>query len=194
MPHAPLPRSAGWRHHGAREGFEVVFLAAHGQGLRVEGHTAAIEDGAAFAVRYAIELDTRWRTRAARVSGQSSGGSRSTAVESDGEGHWVVDGRPAPALDGCLDVDLESSSFTNALPVHRLGLAPGEAAEAPAAYVRALDLAVGRLEQRYERIDAGEPRARYAYAAPAFDFSCVLVYDEAGLLLDYPGIARRVAI
>lgn len=37
--------------------------------------------------------------------------------------------RPGPRLDGCFDVDLESSSMTNTLPVHRLGLAPGAAAE-----------------------------------------------------------------
>jgi hypothetical protein len=35
-------------------------------------------------------------------------------LRADGDGSWVVDGRPAPQLDGCLDVDLESSSMTNA--------------------------------------------------------------------------------
>lgn len=46
-----------------------------------------------------------------------------------------------------LDVDLESSALTNALPVHRMGLGIEPAADAPAAYVRALDLSVDRLEQ-----------------------------------------------
>jgi hypothetical protein len=188
-----LPPFAGWRHEGAREGFEVVFLQPHRSGLRLEGHTAAIEDGEPFAVRYAIDLDGRWRTRAARVSGQSSRGTRSILVETAGDGRWVVDGRAAPQLDGCLDVDLESSALTNAFPVHRLGLAPGEAADAPAAYVRALGLGVERLEQRYARIDDAEGQ-RYDYAAPAYDFRCVLAYDAAGLLLDYPGIARRATV
>jgi uncharacterized protein len=186
-----LPPFAGWRHRGAREGFEVVFIEARDAGLRVEGHTAAIEDGEPFAVRYAIELDEQWRTRSARVSGQSSRGSRSIVLEGDGAGGWHVDGHAAPALAGCLDVDLESSALTNAFPVHRLALPPGGEAEAPAAYVRALSLEVERLEQRYTRIDRGTARRRFDYAAPAYDFRCVLVYDEAGLLLDYPGIARR---
>jgi hypothetical protein len=34
-------------------------------------------------------------------------------------------------------------------------------------------------------------RQRYRYAAPAFGFTCTLVYDESGLVLDYPGIAVR---
>jgi hypothetical protein len=32
----------------------------------------------------------------------------------------------------------------------------------------------------------------YSYAAPAFGFTCTLVYDSSGLVLDYPGIAVRV--
>jgi uncharacterized protein len=35
--------------------------------------------------------------------------------------------------------------------------------------------------------------SRYDYASPFFDFSAVLVYDQFGLVLDYPGIAVRIA-
>ena len=87
----------------------------------------------------------------------------------------------------------QSSSLTNAFPVNRLRLEPGGSADAPAAYVRALDLAVERLEQGYVRIDDGTGGARYDYTSPAFDFRCELVYDAAGLVLDYPGIAARTA-
>jgi hypothetical protein len=188
------PPFAVWRHHDAREGFEVVFLEARRDGgLHVEGHTAALEDGEPFAVRYEIELDGRWRTRSARVAGRSLRGRRSIALEADGEGSWSVDGQPAPHLDGCLDLDLESSALTNAFPVHRLGLAPGASADAPAAYVRALDLAVDRLEQSYRRIDdGGAGGQRYDYAAPVFDFTGELAYDESGLVVEYPGLATRV--
>ena len=31
----------------------------------------------------------------------------------------------------------------------------------------------------------------YDYTAPAFDFRCRLVYDQSGLVPDYPGIAVR---
>jgi hypothetical protein len=57
--------------------------------------------------------------------------------------------------------------------------------------VTAADLRVSRLEQGYIRTDGGDVRQRYGYTAPAFDFSCELVYDEAGLVLTYPGVAVR---
>ena len=153
MSFAAPPRSAAWEHREARSGFEVVFLRPDGDGCQIEGQTAAVEDGEAWAVGYAISLDRDWVTRSARVWGLARHGPARAELEAVGAGRWLVDGEPAPHLDGCLDVDLESSSLTNAFPVHHLGLEVGQEAEAPAAYVRALDLAVERLEQRYLRLD-----------------------------------------
>jgi uncharacterized protein len=186
------PAGAAWRHQDARSGFETVFFEHRDGGWRIDGCTSAVEDDEPWYVEYAIEVDDTWATRTARVDGRSSAGTSSTLLESDGVGHWRVDGRDAPHLDGCLDVDLESSAMTNAFPVHRMRLEVGARSEAPAAYVRAVGLAVERLEQTYERAADEDARQRYDYAAARFDFSCVLVYDESGLVLDYPGIATRV--
>jgi len=191
MPFHDLPVTAGWRHVDAREGFESVFFRRLGSGHLIDGHTAAVEEGEVWTVRYSIELDERWFTRSARVWGRSATGEHERFLDADGAGGWTVDGRPAPELDGCLDVDLESSACTNLMPVRRLRLAVGASAQAPAAYVRALDLAVDRLEQDYTRVDDDGPHQRYDYRSPAFAFECRLVYDESGLVLDYPGIAVR---
>jgi uncharacterized protein len=157
----------------------------------IEGWTTAIEDGATWAVEYAIEVDAAWATRSATIRGRSAAGSASARLEADGYGRWLVDGQPAPRLDGCLDVDLEASAMTNALPVRRMGLPVAAAGDAPAAYVRAVGLAVERLEQTYARTTDQAGGQRYDYAAPAFGFTARLVYDESGLVLDYPGIAVR---
>jgi uncharacterized protein len=144
-------------------------------------------------VTYDIRLDAAWITRSARIMGPTVSGSRETFLQSDAAGRWLINGSAAPHLDGCLDVDLESSAVTNTLPVHRLALSAGMQADAPATYVRALDLSVDRLEQTYRRIADKADRQRYEYAAPAFGFTSRLVYDESGLVLDYPGIAQRAA-
>lgn len=189
-----LPPLAAWRHLGAREGFEVVFLRREGDGYRLDGQAAALEEGDAFGARYTVMLDGGWVTRSAVVIGLSGSGAFEVCLEGDGNGAWRLDGEPAPQLEGCLDVDLEASACTNALPVKRLGLDVGEASDAPAAYVRATVRDVDRLEQHYRRLEAIEPDcARYYYDSPAFDFRAILTYDRLGLVLDYPGIAVRVA-
>jgi hypothetical protein len=187
------PRTAAWQHRDARSGLEVVFLHPDGDGYRVEGHVTAVEAGEGWALEYDIRLDRDWVTRTARVRGHRAAGRREVVLEADGTGRWTVDGEPAPELDGCPDVDLEASAFTNALPVHRLGLEVGQEADAPAAWVRALHLGAERLEQRYARRPDDGERPRFHYAAPELAFETELVYDAAGLVIDYPGIAVRAA-
>ena len=185
------PVTAAWQYRDARQGFEVAFFSPAGRGYHIRGCTTAVEDGQARMISYAIRLDEAWNTRSARITGRSASGIRHAQLEADGVGRRRVDGELASHLDGCLDVDLESSAMTNALPVHRMGLPIGARASAPAAYVRALDLSVGRLDQDYARAADEGRYQRYDYAAPVFGFACRLVYDESGLVLDYPGIAVR---
>jgi uncharacterized protein len=191
MVFASLPATSAWRHRDARDGFEVAYFRVRDRGYRIEGITTAIEDGVTWAVEYSVDLDETGATRSARISGRSAAGSSLALLQADGAGRWLVGGVPAPHLDGCLDVDLESSAMTNALPVRRMGLAPGAGAAAPAAYVRAVGLAVERLEQTYLRAPDEAAGQSYDYAAPVFGFACRIAYDESGLALSYPGIAVR---
>jgi uncharacterized protein len=188
-----LPAMAAWRHRDAREGFEVLFLRREHGCYRLDGFSNAVQNGAAWGIRYSLTIDETWEARSAQVVGHSALGAHEVRLEADGRGRWQVDGKPAPQLTGCFDVDLEGSAATNALPVHRLGLRVGETAKAPAAYVRAPMLRVERLEQTYARLSDNGNCARYEYAAPRFEFSAILRYDRFGLVLDYPGIAVRVA-
>ena len=190
----PLPSMAAWRYLDARDGFEVLFLRREHDRYHLDGYSTAIQEGEAWGIRYALALDEHWATCSAHVVEQSASGTHDVRLEGDGSGEWRVDGEPAPQLSGCFDVDLEASACTNALPVHRLGLRVGERAEAPAAYVRAPGVGVERLEQSYARLESNsDESARYEYVAPAFDFKAVLTYDRYGFVLNYPGIAVRVA-
>jgi hypothetical protein len=188
-----LPATAAWRHLDARAGYEVLFPRRENDGYRLDGYATAVEEGEVWSIHYALTLDTSWATRSAEIVGRSTKGAQELRLEGDGAGGWRIDGRAAPELAGCLDVDLEASACTNALPIRRLALDVGAQSDAPAVYVRASDLRVERLEQHYARLQDAEGRARYEYAAPAFEYRGVLVYDEYGLILDYPGIAVRVA-
>ena len=191
MPFHGLPSRAAWQHRDVRVGFEVVFVRRRDGSYRLEGGTAAVEADQAWTVDYAITVDEGWVTQSALVTGRSVSGSRELRLEANGAGRWRVNGVASAHLDGCLDVDLESSALTNAFPVHRLELEIGQEADAPAAYVRAIDLTVERLEQHYVRIDADGVHQRFEYSAPSFGFECQLVYDVSGLVLEYPGIAVR---
>ena len=189
----PLPREAAWRHHPLREGFEAVQVERRHGGHRFTGCTTAVEAGRCWAVQYEIDLAQDWTTRRAEITERSTGRAARTVIAADGQGRWWIDGDPAEHLGGCLDIDLESSALTNTMPVHRLTFTARQVASCPAAYVRAPGLAVQRLEQTYRRFPDADNGPSFDYTAPLFDFTAVLSYDRAGLVLEYPGIATRNA-
>src|SRR4051794_34827609 len=116
MSFAPLPAVAAWQHRDSRAGFEVVYI----EGPLVEGYATALEEGSTWAVEYLIAVDESWSTRSLRVRSRTATAAHELLLEHDGSGAWRVNGSPEPRLDGCHDVDLEASAFTNTLPVHRL--------------------------------------------------------------------------
>jgi hypothetical protein len=186
-----LPRHAAWSHCSARQGFEVVFIGSTTRRRDFAGHSTAIENGLPWSVRYRISVDRDWRTRSARVWIWSGSKVTRHSLTHNGAGRWMVDGEPAPHLNDCLDVDLEASAFTNALPAHRFASDIDTLRHAPAAYVR-VNGAVERLEQTYLPRAADRAGQCFDYAAPQFDFACRLEYDRSGLVVEYPGIATRV--
>lgn len=185
----PPPASAAWTHRDVRSGFEIAFFQAVPAGTLLTGRTTANEAGALWSVGYAIEVDTEWATRTVRATGLIDGADRATELLCEADRRWTVDGSHRPELDGCVDVDFESSAVTNTLPVHRIDFVPGAVVDVPAAFVRA-DLSVQRLEQSYTLISATD-EVRFQYSSATFDFECELRYDAAGLVDDYPGIAIR---
>jgi uncharacterized protein len=187
---APLARSAAWTHVGVRTGFEVLFVEEPDLGHRLRGHTTAREKLLPWSVAYQVELDSDWRTRSVWATNSTVDGERAVSLVCEND-RWAVNGVPRPDLDGCVDVDFESSAATNTLPLHRVPFVPGEAIEVPAAFIRADDLRIERLEQRYTLESVNDDWLEFHYESSTFDFECQLRFDRSGLVLDYPGIAVR---
>lgn len=89
-------------------------------------------------------------------------------------------------LDDADFFDLGWSPLFNSLPVIRDGLLePGPARDYVMRWVDVPSLEVSVSHQRYEPL--GNRRARFT----AGDFSAEIRFDEAGFVLDYPGIGTR---
>jgi hypothetical protein len=190
---ADLPSFATFTHAQGRDGFEAVCFRAPqatGRGFLLEGGTTAVEDGTPWSVLYRIEVDRAWQTTRVESTGISPSGHTTLRAERR-EGRWTVNGTERPDLDGCVDVDFETSMVTNTLAAHRIDLGSSTPVQVPAAFVRATDLRVERIEQTYLCTERTEDRIVFDYRSATFDFACRLVLDPAGLVTDYPGIGRR---
>jgi uncharacterized protein len=113
-------------------------------------------------------------------------------LRSNGEGNWKTpDGRTVPELDGCLDVDISVTPFTNTLPIRRLGLVPIESAEISVAYIQGTRLQAWPDPQRYTCLEKDNQSGLYSFVSLDGGYTADLRVDADGLVLDYPGLFRR---
>ena len=174
-----------WEHAG----LEHLRLTTGTDRSVADGLVLVVNDAHIYRVTYALRCDAHWRVRELRVAVETGRASTSLRLHADGQGHWTgAGGVPLPALDGCLDVDLAFSPFTNTLPIRRLALTPGASSEIAVVYLTLPDLAPVTDGQRY----TCQRRDHYRYDSLDSDFSAELPVDADGLVLDYPGLFRRV--
>jgi len=179
---------APWEGQGLEH---LRLLTSDGGGVVANGLVIGLEAGRPFRIGYEIRCDGRWRVREVRAAAPDSG-RPVLELLADGEGHWKRGGgEPVPELDGCIDVDISATPFTNTLPIRRLGLKPGESEELTVTYIRVPELLVGPERQRYGCLEAQVDGGLYRFEALPSGFTAELPVDAEGLVLDYPGLFRR---
>jgi hypothetical protein len=165
-----------------RPGHEAARLESVGGEWHLRGTSVLLHEGQPCRLDYEIVADADWRTRGASVRGWI--GAREVAAEIEArDGRWTLNGADVPAVEGCVDVDLNFSPCTNLLPIRRLRLDVGEAGRVSAAWLRFPGFHLERLDQTYTR--TGERTYRYESADGAFVRD--LEVDEAGFPTRYPG-------
>lgn len=175
-------RWSAWE--GCETGMEHVDISPADGGIDFAGVVIG-QDEAPFALAYRLRVDSGWHLREARL--KTTSGHR-LHLASNGKGTWHVNGVEDPALQGCIDIDIQASPITNTLPVRRLGLRPGESSELRLCYIAVPDLNVTVAEQRYTAL--GD--ALYRFESLTSGFKADLPVDGDGLVLDYPGVFRRI--
>ncbi|HEX8281932.1 MAG TPA: putative glycolipid-binding domain-containing protein [Pyrinomonadaceae bacterium] len=177
--------------HLALPGMEHFRIVISPGEIVADGIVLGIENDLAFRLRYEVRCDPQWRVRRVEVNLLSDG--RNLSLSTNGEGRWFDEsGRVAPALDGCLDVDITATPFTNTLPIRRLALKRGESADIKVAYVTIPELRVTLDEQRYTYVEAVDTCRRYRFEQRGSGFKATLEVDAEGLVKEYPALFRRV--
>jgi hypothetical protein len=176
--------------HAGREdqGLEHLLL---GDGLADSVILAFDEHGQPFRLAYRLTWDEGWRLRDAVLVVTTDETPRSLLLATDGQGLWHdAEQRVLPALDGCLDIDIWPTPFTNTFPLRRQPLAVGERREFVMAWVSAPALTVRPMRQGYTRL--ADRRYRFENL-DGTGFRADLTVDERGVVVDYDGVFRRVS-
>src|SRR5262245_34369468 len=148
------------------------------------------EEHGPFRLTYRLAWDESWQLRDAALVVATGRSTQSLHLHTDGQGHWRRgDGRAIDDLDGCMDIDIWPTPFTNSFPIRREPMAVGERRQFRMAWIFAPNLTVHPQPQAYTRLAA---RLYLFENLDGSGFSAELPVDEDGIVVDYPGLFRRV--
>jgi hypothetical protein len=195
----PRLRAAPFAHEGGKamrevrwtseegEGIEHLAFDARDDGFFVESALVGQRYGKSYGLYYRVRCDPRWRVNYAYLKVMGGG---ELELHGDGEGHWRDGhGLVLSAIEGCIDIDIAATPFTNTLPIRRLPLAEGERQPIAVAYIVTPDLQVTRADQAYTCIELNR---EYRYEGIFRDFAANLKIDDDGLVIDYPTLFTRL--
>lgn len=169
-------------------GTEHFVIRAGADGIRAEGFVVS-QDSGPKRLHYRIRCDADWTTRELDVTEASSG--LDLRFRSDGSGHWTDgEGAQLPELDGCVDVDVAATPFTNTLPIRRLGWEAGQVRDLRMVYFLVPELTFRAADQRYTCLAKDESGGTFRYQSDGFETE--IRVDSDGFVVDYPGIWRRI--
>ncbi len=177
---------------------ESVRLVVGEARLRASGRLIAAADretGAeAFSASFEASLDKGEVAGRLLLRTTTAGQERQISLSRTEDGVWLVDHGHTSVRDefgGSVTVDVAGAVTFNTLPIRRLGLhrTPGEC-EIPVVYISMPDLSVTLVTQTYRTVSVDERRSVIAFTQG--EFSADLVVDSEGIVVDYPGVARRV--
>jgi hypothetical protein len=182
-----LPRrSVRWRAI-SELGLEHLTLKQGEHGPIARGVVIGQRGNRAYGVHYEVACGADWAVRQLDV--ETTDGAR-IALRSDGRGHWTDEaGTPLAAFEGCIDIDLAGTPFTNTLPIRRWDWTLNEPVEFTMLYVPFDSFAPVIDRQRYTCLRKGR---LFRYQAAERNFEVELPIDEDGLVIDYPRRFERI--
>jgi uncharacterized protein len=170
-------------------GHDAASLRPAGGRVELDGMAVFQDENGPTALHYTVRCDAEWRTTEGIVVGWCGARPVELRLVRSYRGAWTLNGVTCPAVAGCADLDLNFSPATNLMPLRRLDLPVGQAAEVRSAWLEWPAGILTPLVQRYTRRSVTE----YDYEADlpgAPKFVSVLRVDPVGWVLDYAGLWR----
>ncbi len=195
-------RSIAWVKEGAT-GLEFADVEIDDGRMRATG-VAIGSDPLPYRLDYRFDSRSRYVTKRIEVEAHGQGWRRMLSLKRDKAGEWDAEWethgeallRPPTGdmteLREALDCDLALSPLTNTMPVLRHGLLRGGGpVDFLMAWISVPDLSVIPSRQRYTFVRGDELMSIVRYESASRDFVAELLFDEDGLVVDYPGIGHR---
>jgi len=170
-------------------GLEYLRLTEGSEDILVDSVVIGIEDNIPFRLHYQITCDTHYQIQQVNLD---LAGHTPFTLTTDGAGQWFNSrNQPLPELDGCIDVDISATPFTNTLPIRRLRWQAGQSQSLNMVYILIPQLDIQPARQQYSCIERHAQGSVFEYSQPGF--KAILSLDADGFVQNYPELFRRLS-
>lgn len=139
-------------------------------------------------VNYTLTLNPRWEAQTVFIEVMSEQ-NYTISLHKNELQQWMNEkGEHLAAFDGCVDVDISFTPFTNSLPINRLQLTKGEGQDIRVVYVDVRNGVIKTVKQRY----LNKGNQIYKYENEDSGYISELIIDKDGYVVDYPGIWQQI--
>jgi len=168
-------------------------LIFHGNNNLITADSTAIGtiNNIPYRIKYFISLDKNWITKRIEVFDLIS--RKEVNLWKNEDGNWIDKNNIiAENLNGCTDVDIMITPFTNTIPVKRLKMQEGESNEITVLYIKIPELDVSKAMQRYTCLGISKEIIKYKYESLSTGFVSEIEFDADGFVTDYPNIFKLI--
>jgi len=167
---------------------EFLTLEAKDGGYIAKGNIVGVVKEKPIKILYEITLDKNWNLHTVAIKQQAEF-ELNLFLKKDSSNEWF-DGNEdhLTEYDGCTDVNISLTPFTNTLPINKLKLAKDESKKIMALYVDLPSLEIKPFVQCYTNLG----NKQYKYENISTGFTSVIQVDGDGFVVNYPGIWERI--
>lgn len=151
------------------------------------GHITGITENIPFGIHYMIETDPSWKVQHFLVSDLNNP-DNVLEMYSDSKGKWFDRDEAVAQLEGCTDIDISLTPFTNTLPLRRLNLTERERTAVDILYIKLPEFTIEKTRQYYTKL----PEDRFLFETPENDYNAELLVDSDCIVIEYPELFRRI--
>jgi hypothetical protein len=169
---------------------ENCILTVTDKGAEISSSIIGIYANELYKIDYRISTNPQWEATFCEIKSQLHNTVEIIDLRKEGKESWYVNGLPAERFDGCVDIDISLTPFTNTLPINRLDLPEKEDAQIKVLYVDVLGRKMMPVLQKYTKLSSTD----YKYENVPNDFESVISVDDLGLVVKYPGLFTRTYI
>jgi hypothetical protein len=158
------------------------------ENIVVKSTIVGYSNDAPFKADYQLHLSSDWVVSFFQVKACLGNVEQSLELSHNGIGNWYIHGREEKRLQGCVDIDISITPFTNSIPVNRIQPSPGVATNIEVVYLDVLNFDILREPQQYTQLNSNA----YRFSSDGGNFLADITMDDLHLVTHYPGLFQRM--